>query len=106
MEILTFIGQWTIQYQGGAQGSLLQDGWTLLIGTGSQSGDQKPFLTDEYALCVGFAILDPADPENPVQLSTDGHDGPQPLVLRLTGEQLRWTGYYAGKPLYIYISAA
>jgi hypothetical protein len=107
MEISTFIGTWTIQYQGGVEGSFLQDGWELRIGTGSQFGDQKPFLTEEYAVCVGFALIDPKDPENPVvQLSTGDQDGPQPLVLRLTGEQLRWTGYYKQQPLYIYISAA
>jgi hypothetical protein len=105
MEISTFVGQWTIQYQGGAEGTFLQNGWTLLIGTDSDFGDRKPFLTEEYAVCVGFALVDPQDPENPVQLSSD-HDGPQPLVLRLTGEQLRWVGYYGGQPLYIYISAA
>ena len=41
-----------------------------------------------------------------MQLSTDGQDGNQPLVLRLTGDQLRWTGYYQRQPTYIYISAA
>jgi hypothetical protein len=106
MEISTFVGKWTIQYTGGVEGALLQDGWILLIGTGTRFGDQKPFLTEEYAVCVGFALLDPKDPENPVQLSTEGQDGNQPLVLRLTGEQLRWTGYYLGQPTYIYISAA
>jgi hypothetical protein len=106
MEISTFVGKWYIQYTGGVEGTFLQDGWILMIGTGSSSGDQKPFLTDEYAVCVGFALIDPTDGENRVQLSTDSQDGDQPLVLRLTGEQLRWKGYYKEKPVYIYISAA
>jgi hypothetical protein len=107
MEISTFVGLWTIQYTGGVEGTFLQDGWRLYIGTGGLYGDQKPFLTEEYAVCVGFAVVDAGDPENPVvQLSTDGQDGAQPLVLRLTGEQLRWKGYYKQKPVYIYISAA
>jgi hypothetical protein len=106
MEISTFIGQWYIQYTGGVEGTLLEDGWILYIGTGSSYGDLKPFLTEEYAVCVGFALVDPSDPENPVQLSSDNGGGHQPLVLRLTGDQLRWTGYYLQQPVYIYISAA
>ena len=106
MEISTFIGQWYIQYTGGVEGTFLQDGWILYIGTGSNYGDLKPFLTEEYAVCVGFALVDPNDPTNPVQLSSDNEGGRQPLVLRLTGDQLRWTGYYLQQPVYIYISAA
>jgi hypothetical protein len=106
MEISTFVGQWYIQYTGGVEGTFLRDGWILYIGTGSSFGDQKPFLTEEYAVCVGFALVDPNDPENPVQLSTGDPDANQPAVLRLTGEQLRWAGYYKGQPVYIYISAA
>jgi hypothetical protein len=107
MEISTFIGQWYIQYTGGVEGTFLQDGWILYLGTGSSYGDQKPFLNEEYAVCVGFAVVDPSDPDNPVvQLSTGDPGNNQPLVLRLTGEQLRWAGYYKGQPVYIYISAA
>jgi len=39
-------------------------------------------------------------------MSTDDPEGNQPAVLRLTGEQLRWAGYYNQQPAYIYISAA
>jgi hypothetical protein len=106
MDIGTFVGKWHIQWTVGVEQKLLQKGWLLLIGTGSDFGDRAPFLTEEYAVCVGFAVIDPQDPSAPVQLSTDGQDGHQPLVLRLTGEQLRWKGYYGQQPLYIYISAA
>ena len=103
MNIGTFIGKWYIQFTGGA--AWLQEDWILLIGTDSEHGDKLPFLTEEYAVCVGFTVLNLKD-ESPVQLSTENHPGNQPLVLRLTGEQLRWKGYYKQQPLYIYIAAA
>ena len=103
MNIGTFIGKWYIQFTGGV--AWLQEDWILMIGTDSECGDKPPFLTDEYAACVGFAVLNLKD-ESPVQLSTEDHPGNQPLVLRLTGEQLRWKGYYKQQPLYIYIAAA
>jgi len=103
MNIGTFIGKWYIQFTGGV--AWLQEDWILMIGTDSEYGDKPPFLTEEYAVCVGFAVLDLKD-GSPVQLSTEDHPGNQPLVLRLTGEQLRWKGYYKQQPLYIYIAAA
>jgi len=103
MSIGTFIGKWYIQFTGGV--AWLQEDWILMIGTDSEHGDKPPFVTDEYAVCVGFAVLNLAD-ASPVQLSTEDHSGNQPLVLRLTGEQLRWKGYYKQQPLYIYIAAA
>jgi hypothetical protein len=103
MNIGTFIGKWYIQFTGGV--AWLQEDWILMIGTDSEYGDKPPFLTEEYAVCVGFAVLDSKD-QSPVQLSTEDHPGNQPLVLRLTGEQLRWKGYYKQQPLYIYIAAA
>jgi hypothetical protein len=103
MNIGTFIGKWYIQFTGGV--AWLQEDWILMIGTDSEHGDKPPFLTEEYAVCVGFTVLDLKD-QNPVQLSTEDHPGNQPLVLRLTGEQLRWKGYYKQQPLYIYIAAA
>jgi hypothetical protein len=106
MNIGTFVGKWHIQWTVGVEQKLLQENWLLLIGTGSDFGDRPPFLTQEYAVCVGFAVVDPQDASCPVQLSTDGHGGDQPLLLRLTGDQLCWKGYYNQQPLYIYISAA
>jgi hypothetical protein len=108
MEIANFVGTWYIHLQDGSTDHGMQKDSTLLIGTGSEYGDIPPFLTEEYAVCVGFAIL---DENGVVELSTDppSDSGPAPhqaLLLRLTGDQLRWKGYYMQQPLYIYISAA
>lgn len=106
MSINDFVGTWYIQYKSGAPDTPLQNGWILKIGTG-EFGAQEPFLSAEGAVCVGFALIDPKDPSKPaVVISTDDHEGDQPAVLRLTGEQLRWKGYYDQQPAYIYISAA
>lgn len=103
MNVGDFVGKWHIQWTSGVAEKLLQEGYLLLIGTGSAFGDRPPLLTGEYAVCVGFAVIDPQG--RTVELSSDG-EGHQPLLLRLTGEQLRWKGYYGQQPLYIYISAA
>ena len=107
MNIGNFVGSWRIQWRDGVEGHGMEKDWTLMIGTDSEHGDTPPDLTAEYAVCVGFAIL---DENGVVKLSTvppDEETGqPQALLLRLTGEQLRWKGYYEGQPLYIYISAA
>jgi hypothetical protein len=108
MDIASFVGSWYIHLRDGSADHGMQKDSTLLIGTGSEYGDKPPFLTEEYAVCVGFAIL---DENGVVELSTDppsdtGSTPNQALVLRLTGEQLRWKGYYMQLPLYIYISAA
>ncbi len=105
MSINDFVGTWYIQYKSGAPSTPLQNGWRLEIGTG-EYGAREPFLSAEGAVCVGFALLDPQDLSQPVVVATDDHDGNQPAVLRLTGEQLRWKGYYGQQPAYIYISAA
>lgn len=106
MNIGSFIGTWEVQYKSGAAGSPLQDGWLLMIGTGSTYGDKMPFLDGEYSVCVGFALIDPANPAAPVVISTEQHEGEQPAVLCLAGEQLQWIGYYHQQPASIYISAA
>jgi hypothetical protein len=106
MNINDFVGHWFIQYKSGGKKTPLQNGWILEIGTG-RLGAQKPCLTAEGAVCVGFALIDPSDKTKPVVvIATDDHDGNQPALLRLTGEQLRWKGYYNQQPAYIYISAA
>ncbi|PYQ65684.1 MAG: hypothetical protein DMF53_04915 [Acidobacteria bacterium] len=105
MTINSFIGTWYIQYKSGAPNTPLQNGWVLKIGTG-ENGADAPFLSAEGAVCVGFALIDPQASSQPVVMSTEDHDGHQVAVLRLTGEQLRWTGYYNQQPAYIYISAA
>lgn len=106
MNIGSFIGRWTIQFASGVSGTLLQDGWILQIGLGTELGDSKPFLTPDYRVCVGFALIDPEDPESPIKISTEGYEGNQPAVLVLDGEQLRWNGFYEQRPSFIYISAA
>jgi hypothetical protein len=107
MDISNFVGSWYIQLRDGSTDHGMQKDSTLLIGTGSEYGDQPPFLSAEYAVCVGFAIL---DENGVVELSTDpadpGSTPNQALVLRMTGDQLRWKGYYMQQPLYIYIAAA
>lgn len=107
MNIANFVGCWRIQWRDGVEGKGMEKDWILMIGTDSEYGDTPPRLTEEYAVCVGFAVL---DENGVVQLSTDPPgeetENQQPLFLRLTGEQLRWKGYYEGQPLYIYISTA
>lgn len=108
-----FVGSWQIGWVD-SEKEWLQAGWLLLIGTNSGWGDTAPFLTEEYAVCAGFAILSQGEDGvyHTVELSTEGNPGSQPLLLRLTGDQLRWKGYYRregetlGQPLYIYISSA
>ena len=94
-----FIGSWTVKWVAG-QEPFLQEEWTLFIGTGTQ-GDSPPFFTGEYAVAVGFTVMNGQDQ---VELSTTTPPGHQPLELMLVGNTLRWTGYYDQKPLHIYIS--
>jgi hypothetical protein len=110
--VADFVGCWEFKWMD-SQKEWLQQDWLLLIGTGSGWGDSPPFLTAEYAVCVGFAVLSQDAEGNftVVELSTESGSGHQPLVLRLTGDQLRWKGYYRApdeepQPLYIYISTA
>lgn len=102
MTINDFVGTWYIQYKSGNPETPLQNGWTLQVGTGDY-GAVAPYISGEGAVCVGVAVLDGS---NQVVLTSDDPDGHQPAVLRLTGEQLRWAGYYEKQPAYIYISAA
>ncbi|HEY3570735.1 MAG TPA: hypothetical protein VGP73_22585 [Thermoanaerobaculia bacterium] len=105
MNINDFVGTWSIQYKSGGEKTPLQNGWRLEIGTG-EFGAQAPFLSAEGAVCVGFALIDPSTSPPEVIIATDDHEGNQPALLRLTGDQLRWKGYYQRQPAYIYISAA
>lgn len=111
MNIGNFIGHWSIHLAQGVNGNtFVQDDWILFIGTGNEKlGDAPPKITGDYSVVVGFALVDPKDPDNPIKLSTEpsGEEtGEQGLWLRLTGDQLRWKGYYQGLPLYIYIAVA
>jgi hypothetical protein len=115
MNIRNYMGIWCIQWRDGVEGHGIQQDWTLRIGTNSEYGDPGPFLSDDYEICVGFAML---DQEGVVQLSTDPpaegvpsvpqdrERHQQDLALVLTGGQLRWSGDYEASPLEIYITAA
>ena len=69
MNVGNFIGSWHIKWTAGVDQKLMQEDYVLRIGTGSRHGDQPPRLTDEYAVVVGFVLLDPAGKK--VVLSTD-----------------------------------
>ena len=98
-----FIGSWTIKWVAG-QKPFLQEEWTLFIGTNTH-GDSPPSFTGEYAVVVGFTVM---NGQSQVELSTTTQptqDPPhQPLELMFVGNTLRWTGYYDQQPLHIYIS--
>ncbi|HEY9422868.1 MAG TPA: hypothetical protein VIW92_15760 [Thermoanaerobaculia bacterium] len=99
-----FIGAWKVSWVDG-QNPWFQPGWILMMGTDSAYGDLAPSFNGEYQVCVGFAVVDQTQ-ANPVLISTglEQEERPQALQLLLSGEQLRWKGYYGGVPLYIYIS--
>ena len=100
--ISSFLGSWTVQWVSGKR-PFLESQWTILIGTGTQ-GDALPSFTGEYAVCVGFTVLDTS---GNVKLSTapqNSEEPHQPLVLLFDGSSLRWDGYYDQEPLNIYIS--
>jgi hypothetical protein len=104
-----FIGTWQVNWVDGVN-PWFEQGWLLMIGTGSDYGDLPPEFTGEYQVCVGFAVLGP-EPDQPdnlteVEISTglNQDERHQALLLLLYGDTLRWKGYYQGKPLYIYIS--
>jgi hypothetical protein len=97
-----FRGSWKITGATGP-GNVLQDGGYLLIGTGSGWGDSVPALTPEgYQTVVGFAIVY----DGKAVLASEGHQGPQPLLLLFQDGSLRWSGYFGQIPLRIFVSAA
>jgi hypothetical protein len=116
MNIGNFIGSWYIYWRDGVEGHGIQQDWTLLIGTGSDYGDRKPFLSPDYEVCVGFAMLnqdgavelstDPPAPGVPLAPGYPEQPSEQDLALSLEGEQLCWRGEYQQVPLQIYVSAA
>jgi hypothetical protein len=96
-----FVGKWWVHWVDGAK-DWLQKGWRIDIGTGGPAGDSVPELTETYNVCVGFAVIDAEN--QTVKLSTEDHEGEQPLSFMLVGNQLQWKGYYGQQPLWIYIS--
>jgi hypothetical protein len=110
VSVADFVGSWNIGFIDNQHGEVVKDS-ILLIGTGSGWGDRPPKLTDEYEICVGFALLAPSEDGGyyALELSTVENrleKRPQPLWLLLSGTQLRWEGYYDRQPLYIYVSVA
>jgi hypothetical protein len=97
----SFVGKWWVHWVDGAKG-WLQKGWRIDIGTGGSAGDSVPSFTGGYNVCVGFAVIDIE--EHKVELSTEDHEGEQPLYFMLIGNQLQWKGFYDQQPLWIYIS--
>ncbi len=96
-----FVGIWRVRWVTG-ENPWLQEGWTLALGTGNETlGDTAPYLDGEYQTCMGFAVL---DGETIILSSNDQDEHHQPLALLFTGDTLRWTGWYKGEPLRLYIS--
>jgi hypothetical protein len=85
-----FVGSWKIQWVSG--NGPFKTGWYLEL--------DEPIPQDDQIL-VGFTVFD-----------VDGHvqhletEAQGPLLLQYTGETLRWTGQFAGQPLYIFVSLA
>lgn len=102
-----FRGSWKITGATG-QGSALQDGGYILIGTGSGWGDSLPAFTESFQTVVGFAVVNDGQPAmlSDVPLASDGHQGHQPLLFLFENGYLRWSGYYNQQPLRIFVSAA
>lgn len=95
-----FVGTYTIRNVATEDPDpLLQVNGQLSIGTGFQNAT-TPSLTDGYFVVAGFSILDPG---GKVLLSSQDEKG-TPLQLALVDSNLRWAGYYQGRPLRIYIS--
>ena len=102
VSIADFRGSWQITGATGP-GSPLEDGGYILIGTGSGWGDSVPVLTPEgYQTVVGFAVVK----DDKAVMATEGHEGPQPLLLLFQDGCLRWSGFYNQVPLRIFVSAA
>ncbi|HEX4961268.1 MAG TPA: hypothetical protein VF173_10555 [Thermoanaerobaculia bacterium] len=99
-----FVGTWKVNF---VTGPLAQTGEPLAglsyvqIGTGT-NGATAPSLDAGWQVVAGFALLDAA---GGVLFSTSDVKHQSGLMM-LSGDQLRWKGYYTNLPLYIYISIA
>ncbi|HXU31335.1 MAG TPA: hypothetical protein VN851_12215 [Thermoanaerobaculia bacterium] len=99
--IKDFVGVWTVRWIAG-ENPWLEEGWTIALGTGSETmGDIAPFLDSNFQTCVGFAVL---DGETIVLSSAEQDEYHQPLVLLFSDGTLRWSGFYEGQALRLYIS--
>jgi hypothetical protein len=96
-----FIGSWFVNWATGGPDHKLQYEYYFVIGTG-EYGATKPFLTEEYKVCVGFAVLN-QEGERIFGTGDSDHD---PMVLLFTEGALRGAGFYEGQPIRIYIAMA
>jgi hypothetical protein len=100
-----FVGSWKINWAPGPVQEKLQAGW-ILIGTDSAYGDSAPELNKEFAIQVGFAILDQDGAPVLTSQQQKAAGANEPLLFLFEGSVLRWKGYFEQEPLYIDISAA
>ena len=95
-----FIGNYTIRHVSTQNPDpLLQVNGKFCIGT-NEYGDTEPSLAGGGFIVVGFSILGSS---GDVVFSTQDEQG-TPLQLALVESNLRWAGFYQGRPLRIYIS--
>lgn len=102
INVKDFTGTWYVWWVDGER-SFLQKGWQVVLGTG-QDGAKKPFLTPEFEVVMGFSVLSPNSDGSWRQVFSTLDQEQQPLELLFTDGTLRWSGYYDGQPLRIYIS--
>lgn len=99
-----FTGEWYVWWTSSADLPLhLEPRWRILIGTGDDSAGyvvRKPFLDDEYQVCVGCAVYEPTGGGWRRVLPRED----EPLALILKDGALRWCGLYDGNRVRIYIS--
>jgi hypothetical protein len=99
-----FMGSWNVSWVTGRK-NVLEQNYTMLIGTGGAYGDTPPALNPDNNVCVGFAVI---DAEGVPVLSSGSYDPPL-LLLYLCGGTLRWEGLYpavGGQTLRFYVSTA
>jgi len=102
--IANFVGTWYVKWATGqrvesGESPYIATGYTLLIGTGTD-GAFPPKLTDAYDVTVGFALLD----GNGTVVLSSAEVTNQPVQFLYLNNTLRWTGYWTGQPVRIYIS--
>ena len=102
INVKDFTGNWYVKWVDGEDPFLHKD-WKIVLGTNTD-GAREPFLSPEYQVLMGFAILsrDGDGGWTPVFGTQDQNQ--QPLDLLFSDGTLRWIGSYQGKPLRIYIS--
>ena len=101
--IKPFVGEWHVWWAAGADMPLQLDRlWKIVIGTG-QEGEREPFLSEEYDVCVGCAVLAPSGKDTWIKVFPEGDE---PVTLVFADGTLRWSGTYRGQPLRIYISSS